>query len=499
MQKDWGFYGRKTEITAIKRVLDRGRWFFCALSGRRRIGKTALIREALQASGRPLLYVQIPDSDERGVVQAFQDAIENMAAPPEGDLVLKKIAGAVKSFHKMALLIEVLCRENCIIILDEFQYFHRKALSPFQSFLQASIDKLRDTDKGGLFVLGSIHTEMTAILEDRNAPLFNRITDKIEVKHLDFPTIFGIFAAHGVSDPAHQLFLWSLFKGVPKFYRDCFEEGVLTSHPNYRMETLRRLFFEENSSPLRDEADNWFLREFRGRYDTVLRLLARLGPCSHGTLMDEFRRAGVDSEKQLGGYLNTLIEKYGMVEKRQPIFSKPSGRKARYAITDNFLTSWLGALKSNVEAARIMPLEKPLRQANEKLAELEGFAFEKMVRGLTVECSRKGVGDFTLSQMVNGYWNSADIEIDLIAVSEDERIIRFGSCKRNAAKHFDDITNFDGHVARFLKTKESRPFADWRIERALYAPVFSAEQRASLTDKGYLCRDLLDFKNFLYP
>jgi hypothetical protein len=215
--------------------------------------------------------------------------------------------------------------------------------------------------------------------------------------------------------------------------------------------------------------------------------------------MDEFRRAGSDSEKQLGGYLNTLIEKYRMVEKRQPIFAKPSGRKARYAITDNFLISWLGALKANVEAARIMPLEKPLRQADERLVELEGFAFEKMIRGLTVECSRKGVGDFTLSQMVNGYWNSADIEIDLIAINEDERVIRFGSCKRNAAKHFDDLANFDGHIGRFMKTREGRPFADWRIEHALYSPLFATEQRASLADKDYLCRDLLDFKSFLYP
>jgi AAA+ ATPase superfamily predicted ATPase len=421
-----------------------------------------------------------------------------MAVPPEADLVLKEIAGAAKTFAATATIIETMCELGLVVILDEFQYFHRKTLSPFQSFLQAVVDKLRDTDKGGLFVLGSIHTEMTAILEDRNTPLFNRITGKIEVKHLDFATLFEMFAAHDISDPAHQLFLWSLFEGVPKFYRDCFEQGVLVPGEDHRRQTLRHLFFE-GSSPLRDEADNWFLREFRGRYDTVLRLLARLGPCSHGQLMDEFRRAGSDSEKQLGGYLNTLIEKYRMVEKRQPIFAKPSGRKARYAITDNFLISWLGALKANVEAARIMPLEKPLRQADERLVELEGFAFEKMIRGLTVECSRKGVGDFTLSQMVNGYWNSADIEIDLIAINEDERVIRFGSCKRNAAKHFDDLANFDGHIGRFMKTREGRPFADWRIEHALYSPLFATEQRASLADKGYLCRDLLDFKSFLYP
>ncbi len=32
----WGFYGRKTELTALDGVLDRHRWFFARITGRRR-------------------------------------------------------------------------------------------------------------------------------------------------------------------------------------------------------------------------------------------------------------------------------------------------------------------------------------------------------------------------------------------------------------------------------------------------------------------------------
>src|SRR4051794_6351125 len=78
-QRKWGFYGRADERAEIARILASGRFFFCSISGRRRIGKTTLIREALDEleDGRPTLYVQIPDSDELGVVQSFREAVED--------------------------------------------------------------------------------------------------------------------------------------------------------------------------------------------------------------------------------------------------------------------------------------------------------------------------------------------------------------------------------------------------------------------------------------
>ena len=493
-KQTWGFYGRVTEQAEIEKIISSGRWFFCAISGRRRIGKTTLIQRALKS--RPdigAFYFQVPDSDERGVVQTFQDALEDGAAPIE-------TARHIRTFAQMAEAIAFLCSRGFIVVIDEFQYFHRKSLSPFTSFLQAEVDKLRDTTSGGLFVLGSIHTEMTAILEDRSSPLFNRVTHRIELGHWDFATLFEMFDAHGVEDPAYRLFLWSLFEGVPKFYRDCFEAEILGQESHYRRETLARLFFE-GSSPLRDEATNWFLRELRGRYDSVLKLLAYKGPCSYRELVAEYARAGSGDEKQLSAYLHTLIDRYQMVEKWRPIFAGDKSRKARYVITDNFLASWLRALARNVQIARIRPAEQAIARADEALKSQEGHGFEKMIRLLTEECSRKGVGDFALTDMVRGYWNKADgsdIEIDFVAYNEEDTVVRFGSCKRGAKAHTNQaLATFDGHVERFLNTKEGKRFSNWGIEKALYAPAFTQVQRKAIEEKGYLCRDLIDFARHL--
>ncbi|HER26363.1 MAG TPA: ATP-binding protein, partial [Rhodospirillales bacterium] len=243
MQKDWAFYGRNQELAEVERILSTGRWFFCAISGRRRIGKTTLIQMATRSvpEGK-FFYVQIPDSDERGIVQTFREALEDF----EETWGVGHADGLIRSFSDVARIIAVLNFRGVIVVIDEFQYFHRKTLSPFTSFLQAEVDKLRDLGRGGLIVLGSIHTEMIAILDDRTSPLFNRVTHRITVGHWDFETLFEMFATHGINDPKQWLFLWSLFEGVPKFYRDCFDQGVL----------------------------------------------ARMGPCSRGQLKAEYHQVG---------------------------------------------------------------------------------------------------------------------------------------------------------------------------------------------------------------
>lgn len=494
---NWGFYGRRAELTEVQTLLERDQFFFCAISGRRRIGKTSLIQEALKRKGQAqrALYVQIPDSDERGVIQVFEDAVEDTWLNQD---FARDTCG---DFSDITALLRVLWDRNYVTAIDEFQYFHRKVLSEFLSHLQFQVDAARaKTSRGGLFALGSIHTEMTAVLEDKDSPLFNRVTHRIQIGHWDFETLFEMFREHGISDPHHRLFLWSIFEGVPKFYRDCFDNGTLVSSSSYRQETLGRMFFE-GASPLKDEAENWFLRELRGRYDSVLKLVARMGPCSHGLLKGEYDRTGPGGEKHLGAYLKILIEKYQMIERVNPIFAGNNGRKARYQITDNFLAAWLSAIARNVQLARIRPIGEAIARADEALRTHEGYAFEKLVRLAMEECSRKSVGDFSLTQIVRGYWNKpdgTDIEIDVVAINEIDQKIRVGSCKRAATKHnSESLFKFNEHVARFQKTELGKRYAGWSLERALYSPSFDEDQRRALSAAGYICVDMNNFDTWL--
>ena len=78
----WGFYGRKQELAQLRGILLRQRWFFVQVAGRRRIGKTSLIQQAIKQTGRDLtLYIQIPDSDPIGVLAACNDYLQTFGLP----------------------------------------------------------------------------------------------------------------------------------------------------------------------------------------------------------------------------------------------------------------------------------------------------------------------------------------------------------------------------------------------------------------------------------
>lgn len=473
----WGFYGRHRELAQLSAILSRQRWFFVQIAGRRRIGKTSLIQQAIKQTGRGLtLYIQIPDSDPTGVLAACNDYLQTFG-----------IDRKVTSLGGLAQLLGELMMQGYIVALDEFQYFNRKPLFDFCSLLQAEVDKLsaQSADvRGGLIVLGSLHAEMSALLEDRAAPLFNRTTDVIELGHLDIASIVELLETHADASPDRLLFLWNLFEGVPKFYRDAYEQGVLGAD---RATLLKALFFS-SSSPLRGEADNWFLRELRGRYDMLLQYVARHPGCNNADIVAAISSLSPQEGKQAGGYLKILTERYRMIERRLPIFAGPKARIGRYYIRDNFLRSWLIALQRPVSAIHFRPEEQLVAQADQLLADAEGAALEELTGRIYEEASRKELGDFPLSERIKGYWDRAGVEIDLVAVSESTRRIRFGTCKRNPAKLMASLPALRKGSEVFFS--HHREFTDWQVEYCAIAPQIPMETRAQLAEAQVIAQAL---------
>ena len=283
------------------------------------------------------------------------------------------------------------------------------------------------------------------------------------------------------------MFFWNLFEGVPKFYRDAYEQGVLGAD---RSQVLERLFFA-SSSPLRGEADNWFLRELRGRYDMVLQYLAAHPGCTNADIEAAMANlSGPGDARQVGGYLKILAERYRMIERRLPIFAQPRARSGRYYIRDNFLRAWLHALQRPVSSVAFRPMAELILQADQRLQESEGHALEDLVAQLYAERSRQGTGDFNLSQRIHGYWDRSNVEIDLVAVDGDARRLRLVTCKRNPARLPAAGHELRQHAERFLAAHPR--FNGWNVEYAAVAPRLPAALRSELAGQGILAQDLQD-------
>ncbi len=499
MPAAWTFYGRNDELGGLLAHMRRSRWFFGTIRGRRRIGKTALIQQAIAILGtdRPgfgrWLLLQVPDSGPADFATVFRSAVheaglEATLEDSHAVVDLPGVAGAVAS----------LCRAGVTVVLDEFQVCRRGPLSGFPSLLQPHVDTLQDRDPvGGLVLLGSIQTEMQALLDDRQAPLFGRKTFDLPLGPWSLATVFEVARDHAADSPSRCLTLWTLLGGVPKYWRHFAEAGDLEGIPDWRdwaQQVCERLFLRTDS-PLREEGEGLLGSELRRNYVAVLRTLAGRGPCTHADLQDAM--PGLS----LGPYLRTLTQDLQLIEKQYPIFTDRRQRRARYAVSDPFLRAWLSVIQPACQAARIQPAAHVAERLVARLSTLEGLSFERLVRDAAEEASRAGTG-FRVTDRIRGYWNrprtpDASVEIDFIAWNEHDRVVRFGSCKRSAAHHDSrSLGAFRTHVERFIASA-GRRFAAWRRELLLFSPEFAVGRRAELEHDGWVCVDLLDFQRLL--
>lgn len=441
------------------------------------------------------MLVQLPDGGAGDFGAVFRSTVREAA--------LESLLGRldqVRDLPAVASAIGSLCDAGAVVALDEFQVCHQGPLSVFPSLLQAQVDRLQDRGpRGGLIVLGSVQTEMEALLNDRRAPLYGRTTFNLTLGPWDFRTVFEVCDKHGAADPRRCLSAWTLFGGVPKFWRHFAEAGGLDAVADWRawaVELFGRLFLRPDA-PLREEGESLLGLELRRNYLAVLRVLAERSR-SHAELRD-----ALPDLRSLGPYLQTLTRDLRLVEKELPVFAHETSKGARYHLSDPFLRAWLSVLQPACQAARVLPASEVSERLLSRLPEREGWAFERMVRQTTEEASRAGDGDFPLTDLVCGYWNRprmhpASIEIDLVAWNEDRRCVRFGSCKRDPRKHDrTSLADYHDHVQRFLSTRRGKRFQDWRRELALFAPMFPAGQRSRLTNDGWVCRDLNDFRRML--
>ena len=502
MASAWHFYGREVELGALLKRLRSHRWFFGSIRGRRRIGKTVLLRQALQLlkddhpSGRRVLLFQVPDSTPADAARVFRTSL---VGGDFGHAISD--AGRPSNLPELAVAIGNVIREGVIVIIADFQVCHRGPLRGLPSMLQFQVDRLQDTANGGLIVMGSVQSKMEAMLANSRAPLFGRLTFSLSLDPWDLRTVFEVCDRHASGDLQRCLTLWTLFGGVPKYWRLFSEIDKLRSISDWSewAATLCESLFLQPDARLRDEGQILLGRELSRSNLSVLRGIAEADTCTRAALTD-----ALPGQRDISRSLACLVRDLRLVTRRTPAFAREGSTNARYSVSDQFLCAWISAVLPALYHARLGDTGGAVtRRLLPRLQTLEGFAFERMVREAIEEVSRAGVDDFPLTEHVRGYWNrpregSLPLEIDVVAWNEDRKRVRFGSCKRHALKQTKgSLDAFRMNVRHFLETREGRRFRDWNHEYAVYTPRFPEEMRQRLKADGWVCQDLGDFREML--
>ena len=445
------FYDRDDELFRLARYeeLAQENFFFIRVTGRRRIGKTVLVREYLKRSDSPSLYFFVTKKKQKLLLDEYASIISG---------AFDEFSGVTfRDFDDFfTFLFKLMARQTVLVIFDEFQNFKYVDPAVF-SILQKHIDLSKDQCRGLLMVIGSINSMMRRIFEDADQPLYGRLSGSFLLKNFPLSTIEEILEDHGVNDPDSLLFFYSIFEGIPFYYNYLSTRGAFK---HTRQAVVAEEILDE-SAILLDEGKEILLEEFGKDYSTYFSILEAIA--SGATTMSRIAdRSGMDVH-HLGRYLGELKDSHELIERRLPFDASANSKMGRYFLKDNFLDFWFRYIFKNRSKISIF---SPQRMAEEIVGDFPvymGKKFETFIIRFLIEENQRGRGSIT---RIQPYWDRGHTEIDLVFTNDDAREINFGECKLSARKH--NPAALEAKARAFLAT--NKKYLNWKKNLFFYSP-----------------------------
>lgn len=305
------FIGRTRQLKQLEREIDTDRMSFALIYGRRRIGKSELIKQALKDSQKKFLYYECKQVSEKSNVDAICDLLSEQFNLPK--LGLDSIEEVLDYLFKAAK------DEKLVLVLDEYPYL-REGIKGMDSILQAKIDQYRENSKLTIVILGSYVEIMKSLLEHSN-PLFGRVDLVINLQQMDFYDSALFYPNYSAED---KIRIYSVFGGIPYYNRliddrKTVRENIieLISAPGARLENEVTMYLNSEIAKINNANE-------------VIDALSR----GYSKFSDILSQSHVTSSPTLVDILNKLI-RMELVEKSSPINDENNRKKTSYSICDN--------------------------------------------------------------------------------------------------------------------------------------------------------------------
>lgn len=303
------FYNRTSEIAELRRIQklsfeDHSR--LTVITGRRRIGKTSLVMNAID--GTPWVYLFVGRKSEASICAEFTANISKSLdcyVPVE-----------IKSFRSLFhFLMEKAENRPFNLIIDEFQEFYNINASIY-SDMQNIWDQYRHKTKMNLIVCGSVYS--------------GKADNIIKLSAFDLTTLKDIMKDfHPQYTNDDLLALYAFTGGVPK-YVELFCENVTLS-----VDEMIHFMVRQNSS-FTEEGKHLLIEEFGKNFATYFSILSAIS----GGINTQPTIEAALGDKNIGGHIKRLIGDYNIIVRLRPLLAKEGSQTVRYEIQDNFLRFW---------------------------------------------------------------------------------------------------------------------------------------------------------------
>lgn len=484
--KKMKFVDRGRELEVLRRFYDTPGADLLILYGRRRVGKTRLLTHFLHNEIGPDhgFYWTATTHGSAYQLRSFSQELFDHASStalggygsdfsfPDWENALRYLSDEIVSKAKKPHL----------IILDEFTYLVRND-PPVTSVFQKMWDHhLSDLPNLKLVLTGSLVGMMERDVISYKAPLYGRATTQYRLRPLPYAALVELFPGR---TPAERVAIYSVCGGIPAYLE-------LFTRSETFVTALRDHCLVPGSLMMTDPALILYeqLRQPH-KYESVLWAIAS----GYHQWKDIARIASVP-EGSIGHYIKVLLD-LEIIERRDPVLSRPKSRHSLYYVCDDFLRFYYRFI-----APKMSALEQGHQDvvAQAIYEELRGFigthTFERLCREWVWAASTTGELAFAPEE-VGAYWKRGreeGVQLDVVAVNRSEKRLLIGEAKwgRGAVSR--------GILTDLIERSQRMPQVNqgWQVQYVLFAREgFTEATRSTANELGALLVTLPEMEETL--
>lgn len=396
------FIDRERELAALEKLWREKGAQLIVIYGKRRIGKTELIKQFIK--DKPHVYFLAQRIRENENLRSLAEAVGGRL----GDDLLQRAAFPEwKHFFEYG---RERIRSRTILVFDEFPYL-AEANKGISSVFQAGWDESLKGAPVVLILCGSRIAMMENETLSHKAPLFGRRTGQIFLKPFAFEEARKFFPGIPFD---RCLEFYSLAGGNPSYLNRLDPKRSVGENIVDEVLQPEAFLYNEVEFVLREE-----LREPRN-YFAILKAVA-LGKCRIGEIVNETGLAKGILHKYL-----FILEDLHVIRKDVPVTEKNplKSRKGIYGLQDQFFKFWFRYVLTNrgsIEGGKLDGVREKIE------ADFLGLVAENYER-LAVDIVGAHEDRFFPMDRAGRWWDRNE-EIDLVALNEGRKEILFGEAK----------------------------------------------------------------------
>lgn len=449
------FIDRQKELKRLEAALKGCKGKLLVVYGRRRLGKSRLIKRILKEGDVYYEATKSESSTQRlGLAASVALSYNDFDKP------------TYSTWDSLLSAFNNQCKEGATLMLDEFPYLVERD-SSLPSVIQNIVDS--GTMRYNLLICGSSQRMMQKIVLDGSEPLYGRASEKINLG-----PIRAQYWWHELNLTAKQVVEeYSIWGGVPRYW-------VLREQYSSLDDALENLVLDEHG-PLAEEPEALFLDDTNAiaPYISIMTAIGQ-GNAKFSRIADVVEH----KVSELVPVMKNLIAMH-YVRKEVPFGEDAEkSKKTLYVIDDPFLDFYYRFV---VPAKPLLSMDRTdvvLKNIHSHMAEHVGHVWERLCQ---IAVSGNNVFGHTWNAAAH-WWGKVpvfkegkktpvgnrELEFDVVAESMDDKdTILVGECKWKSADHADRL------LAQFQEKVKYAPFA--KGKKIVYA-LFLREQPLSTAD-----------------